>query len=85
MADRTGEYRIIAFAQRQVNLTDWIFTFGGVLILLIAAFAMVADMGDEIMETVYETRWLNWGYWLVMGILATVIPLVNIYWMVEKA
>ena len=30
MADRTGDPRIIAYAQRLVTLTDWIFTAGGV-------------------------------------------------------
>src|SRR5436190_2084974 len=29
MADRTGDPRIIAYAQRLVTLTDWIFTAGG--------------------------------------------------------
>lgn len=29
MADRTRDARIIAFAQRQVTLTDWVFTAEG--------------------------------------------------------
>jgi len=33
MADRTKNPVIIAFAQRQVSLTDWFFTFGGSLLL----------------------------------------------------
>lgn len=129
MADKTGDYRIIAFAQRQVTVTDWIFTFGGVVILTIAAFGMVYEMNENIMEEVYAERWLFWGYtlfiisgviwavilipvqiiqarmarifavtgeipdrywfygriWIWFGILATIIPLVNIYWMVTKA
>jgi len=129
MADRTGDYRIIAFAQRQVTLTDWLFTFGGVLILLIASFGMVYHMNNDLMAEIYETRWLWWGYhlflisgviwvvillpmqiiqarmarkfaktgeipqrywlygkiWLWFGILATIVPLANIYWMVVKA
>ena len=129
MADRTGDYRIIAFAQRQVTLTDWIFTFGGVLIVLIAAFGMVYHMNTDVLAEIYDTRWLWWGYhlflvsgiiwvvvllpmqivqarmarkfaetgeipekywfygkvWLWFGILATIIPLANIYWMVVKA
>ena len=129
MADRTGDYRIIAYAQRQVTLTDWIFTFGGVLILLIAAFGMVYHMNSDVLAEIYDTRWLWWGYhlflvsgiiwvvvllpmqivqarmarkfaetgdipdrywlygkiWLWFGILATIIPLANIYWMVVKA
>lgn len=35
MADRTRDPRIVAFAQRQVTLTDWVFTLGGVLLVLL--------------------------------------------------
>ena len=129
MADQTGDYRIIAFAQRQVTLTDWIFTFGGVLMVLIGAFGMLSHLSDDYMEQINSQRWLWWGYylfiisgviwvlvllpvqiiqarmartfaktgeipprywlygriWLYFGILATVIPLANLYWMVAKA
>ena len=34
MADRTRDSRIIAFAQRQVTLTDFVFTAGGVALIL---------------------------------------------------
>ena len=34
MADRTGDARIIAFAQRQVTLTDFVFTAGGAALIL---------------------------------------------------
>ncbi len=128
MADRTGDYRIIAFAQRQGTITDWIFTLGGVLVLLFAALGMVAHMDENIMKEIYTTRWLTWGFnlflvsgviwvlilvpmqylqgrmarkfadtgdipdrywlygkiWVVFGILATIIPMANIYWMVMK-
>ncbi len=36
MADRTRNPKIIAFAQRQVTITDYIFTGGGALILFVA-------------------------------------------------
>ena len=129
MADRTGDYRIIAFAQRQVTLTDWIFTFGGVVIVIVAAFGMIYQMNENILQEIHAQRWLWWGYylfiasgviwalilipaqiiqarmarvfgetgiipprywfygriWLVFGVLATLIPLVNLYWMVTKA
>ena len=29
LADRTGDLRIIAYAQRLVTVTDWVFTTGG--------------------------------------------------------
>lgn len=129
MADRTGDYRIIAFAQRQVTLTDWVFTAGGVLLVLFAGFGMVYHMNANLMAEIKSTRWLWWGYhlfllsgiiwvvvlipcqiiqarmarrfaetgeippsywvygqiWLWFGILATVIPAANLYWMVTKA
>ena len=128
MADRTGDYRIIAFAQRQVTLTDWIFTLGGVLMVLAGGFGMVYTMNENMMQEIHSQRWLWWGYhlflvsgiiwvvilvpmqtilgrmarkfadtgdipdrywlyskiWLWAGILATVIPLANLYWMVIK-
>ena len=124
MADRTRNPLIIAFAQRQVTLTDYVFTTGGVALVLATGIgnATLHDM-DYL-----SIRWLAWGYWLfiisgaiwaailiplqiklarmarqfqkdgvipenywtleriwlVFGILATVIPLANIYWMVLK-
>ena len=124
MANKTHHPAIIAFAQRQVTLTDYVFTAGGAAILLAAGMAnvMIHDMD------ILHTRWLAWGLWLftisgliwifilipiqhkqakasrefaeggtipesywkrefwwfVFGILATVLPLVNLYWMVYK-
>lgn len=129
MADRTRDPRIIAFAQRQVSLTDWVFTLGGVVLLAVAGFGMVFHLNENVMEEIHAERWLWWGYalfilsgviwagilipmqimqarmarvfavtgeipdrywvcgkiWLVFGILATVVPLVNLYWMVIRA
>jgi uncharacterized membrane protein len=45
LADRTGDPRTIAFAQRLVTLTDWIFTLGGVILILIGAYGMVLTAG----------------------------------------
>jgi uncharacterized membrane protein len=39
MADRTGEPRTVAYAQQLVTLTDWIFTAGGVVLIIIGATA----------------------------------------------
>lgn len=41
LADRTGEPRTVAYAQRLVTLTDWIFTLGNVILILIGAYGMV--------------------------------------------
>lgn len=123
MADRTKNPQIIAYAQRQVTLTDFIFTAGGAMILLIAGMtnAYLHDMS-------YATKWLGHGMtiflasgviwaavlipvqakqakmardfavsdvipdsywklcttWNIFGLLATLIPLANLYYMVFK-
>jgi len=124
MADRTKNPVIIAFAQRQVTLTDWVFTVGGVILILAGGLgnALLHDM-DYL-----HTYWLAWGTWLfvasgiiwavvlipvqiaqdkmakqfanggeiparywqlgrlwiVFGTLATLLPMINLYWMVFK-
>ena len=124
MADRTRNPVIIAFAQRQVTLTDWVFTVGGVILVLAGGVgnALLHDM-DYL-----HTYWLAWGTWLfiasgiiwvlvlipiqiaqdkmarqfanggeiparywqlgrlwiVFGTLATLLPMINLYWMVFK-
>lgn len=123
MADITKNPQIIAYAQRQVTLTDFIFTGGGVLILLVAGMVNV-----YLHDMSYATKWLGHGMaiflfsgliwaavlipvqakqakmarefavsgeipanywklcttWNVFGLLATLIPLVNLYYMVFK-
>ena len=56
MADRTGDPRVVAFAQRQVTLTDWVFTLGGIL-LLAAGGAGAAALGGF----AATTPWIAWG------------------------
>lgn len=55
-ADRTGDARVVAFAQRQVTLTDFVFTAVGVILLLVGGYAMALrgpwDLG---------LAWLGWG------------------------
>ena len=53
LADRTGEPRVIAYAQRLVTLTDWIFTAGGVA--LISGMAAVGHLDLR------GPTWLVWG------------------------
>lgn len=123
MADRTKNPQIIAYAQRQVTLTDYIFTGGGVLILLVAGMSNV-----YLHDMSYATKWLGHGMvfflvsgaiwaavlipvqtkqakmarefavngvipdsywklcttWNIFGLLATIIPLANLYYMVYK-
>jgi uncharacterized membrane protein len=124
LADRTREPRVIAYAQHLVTVTDWVFTAGGVLLLLIGGYGMAASAGLN----VFGLRWLILGQglllvsgviwavvliptqiaqarlahgfaaggsipehywrlnrrWLVWGILATVVPLANLYVMIVK-
>ena len=47
MADRTGDPLIIAFAQRQVTLTDFIFTAGGALLVLVGGLSMAMLTGNQ--------------------------------------
>lgn len=124
MADRTRDATIIGFAQRQVTLTDLVFTAGGAALTLATGIGMARWQEMD----VWHTRWLGWGLglfiasgliwvavlvpvqiiqarlargfaaggeipqdywrlgrvWMVFGILATVLPLINIFWMVFK-
>ncbi len=126
MADRHGDPVVIAFAQRQVTLTDFVFTAGGVVLIIIGGLGNVMHhVGDF---SFLNTYWLAWGFWLFnisgliwllilvlvqirqarmarlftagatipdqywrlnrqwvfWGIIATVLPLMNLYWMVFK-
>ena len=56
MADNTRNPQIIAFAQRQVTLTDYVFTAGGAAILLLAA---MANVGMHHMPM--SAKWLSQG------------------------
>lgn len=56
LADRTKNPQIIAFAQRQVTLTDYIFTAGGSVILFVAGFTNVMLYGLS-----FSAKWLSHG------------------------
>lgn len=56
MADRTRDPVVIAFAQRQVTLTDWVFTFGGVCLVT------AAGCGNALLHDIpLTTPWIAWG------------------------
>lgn len=60
MADRTRDVAVIRFATRLVNLTDIVFTAGGIAILLSAGHAMAPSYGG-----VVATSWILWSYTLL--------------------
>lgn len=77
MADRTRHPAIIAYAQRQVTLTDFVFTAGGSALVLLTGIANAQVMGVVVKNhiavdlTTLTVRWLANGYWLFVlsGIL----------------
>ena len=123
MADRTKNGKIIAFAQHQVTVTDYIFTAGGAAILFVAGTVNVSIHGLQ-----YSSKWLSMGSlmftisgviwavilipiqikqakmakvfsetnvipqeywklcmsWNIWGVIATLLPIANIYWMTFK-
>lgn len=56
-ANKTGHPEIIAFAQRQVTLTDFVFTAGGSTILFTAGLAnsLIHDLN------ILTTSWILWA------------------------
>jgi len=70
MADLTRNPQILAFAQRQVTVTDWLFTAGGSVILLVGGMLNVHLHGLS-----YSAKWSGWGMslFVVSGIIWAVV------------
>ena len=56
-ADRTRDPRIIAFAQRLVTITDWFFTFWGIVLLMVGGFGAAWVAGID----PFGAEWLVWS------------------------
>jgi uncharacterized membrane protein len=56
-ADRTRNAATVAYAQRLVTYTDWAFTGGGILLLMVGGYGMVLHAGLSLTQS----RWLLWG------------------------
>jgi uncharacterized membrane protein len=57
MADKTRNPSVIAFAQRQVTLTDFVFTAPGALLAILAGDSMAYSS----MTDTWNIQWLTWG------------------------
>ncbi len=57
MADKTKDPSVISFAQRQVTLTDFVFTAPGALL----AIAAGDYMAYTFMSNTWDIQWLTWG------------------------
>ncbi len=98
MADRTGNPAVIGFAQRLVTLTDWVFTLGGAILVLTGvsgaiwvAILIPIQIWQDRLAHAFENGgeippiyWRLNRQWYIWGVLATVIPLANLYVMVAK-
>lgn len=62
LADRTRELGVIRYATRLVNLTDVLFTAGGIALLMITGHLMAPAYGG-----VMQAEWIRWSYLLVVG------------------
>ena len=123
-ADGTRSPQIVAFAQRMVTITDWLFTAGGAALVLVGGLGMAHVGGLDL----FGETWLVWGQilfaasgliwvavlipvqvkqarlarsfadggvipeaywrlsrqWYFWGVLATLLPLANLYFMIFK-
>jgi uncharacterized membrane protein len=69
-ADKIRDPHIAAFGQRLVTLTDWIFTFPGVMIILLTGLHMAQSWGG-----ISAQSWIKTGLtlFLISGIIWVVI------------
>jgi uncharacterized membrane protein len=66
-ADATRDPTVIAFAQRLVTVTDWFFTFWGILLLIVGGYGAAWVAGMDVLRD----DWLVWSE--AMFLLAGVI------------
>ena len=56
-AERTREPATIAFSQRLVTGTDWVFTGGGIVLMVVGGYGMVLVAGMPLLQP----GWLLWS------------------------
>ncbi|MBI3774501.1 MAG: DUF2269 domain-containing protein [Gammaproteobacteria bacterium] len=74
LADRTGNYSVIRFATRLVNITDTVFTGLGATLLLVTGHVLAGNYGG-----IYSNGWILWSY-VLFGIsgaiwVAVLVPI----------
>jgi len=69
-ADGTRDPKIIGFAQRLVTITDWFFTFWGIVLLMVGGYGAAWLAGMDVLRD----DWIVWSQ--VMFVLAGLIWLV---------
>jgi uncharacterized membrane protein len=71
MADKTKDPSVIAFAQRQVTLTDFVFTAPGAFLAIMAGDSMAYTF----MSNTWDIQWLTWGrcLFIASGIIWIVV------------
>lgn len=123
MSERSRRPEVVAFGQRLVTVTDFVFTLPGAALILVTGHLMAGGHA-----AIFSTPWLTWGWslfivsgvlwvlvlipvqvwqaklargfaaggvvparywrlsqvWMAVGMLATVLPLANLYFMVAK-
>jgi len=124
MADKTRDPKTVAFGQRLVTITDFVFTGTGAAAILLSGLLMAMNFGDAF----WNIKWVLWGLilfgisgiiwiailipiqmkqarlakefensgnipdqywklgriWMVFGTISTLLPFVNLYFMVYK-
>ena len=74
LADRTGNYSVIRFATRLVNVTDTVFTGLGATLLLVTGHLLAGNYGG-----ILSNDWILWSY-VLFGVsgaiwIAVLIPI----------
>jgi uncharacterized membrane protein len=74
LADRTGNYHVIRFATRLVNVTDMVFTGTGATLLLVAGHMLAGSYGG-----IAANDWIVWSY-VLFGVsgaiwIAVLVPI----------
>lgn len=74
LADRTGNYFVIRFATRLVNVTDSVFTGVGATLLLVTGHVLAENYGG-----ILSNDWIVWSY-VLFGIsgaiwIAVLVPI----------